>query len=91
MKRLRVGVMGQGRSGFNIHVKWLQKDPEKWEIVAVADEHPERMTDSAEAFGATTFSDYKDLIANAGDQVPPGADEDRIRIMRDLVESEGVY
>ena len=31
------------------------------------------------------------LIANAGDQVPPGADEDRIRIMRDLVESEGVY
>ena len=31
------------------------------------------------------------LIANAGDQVPPGADEDRIRIMRDLVEEHGRY
>ncbi|MBT3377833.1 MAG: hypothetical protein HN742_26605 [Lentisphaerae bacterium] len=31
------------------------------------------------------------LIANAGDQVPPGADEDRIEIMRDLVEEEGKY
>jgi len=31
------------------------------------------------------------LIANAGDQVPPGADEDRIKIMRDLVEEHGKY
>lgn len=31
------------------------------------------------------------LIANAGDQVPPGADEDRIKIMRDLVEQHGKY
>ena len=31
------------------------------------------------------------LIANAGDQVPPAADEDRIRIMRDLVEEYGRY
>ncbi|MFV2068505.1 MAG: uroporphyrinogen decarboxylase family protein [Pirellulales bacterium] len=31
------------------------------------------------------------LIANAGDQVPPGAVEDRIHIMRDLVEEYGRY
>ena len=31
------------------------------------------------------------LIANAGDQVPPGAVEDRIEIMRDLVEEYGRY
>ncbi len=31
------------------------------------------------------------LIAAAGDQVPPGAAEDRIEIMRDLVEEEGQY
>jgi hypothetical protein len=31
------------------------------------------------------------LIANAGDQVPPYADEDRIAIMRDLVEKHGRY
>jgi len=31
------------------------------------------------------------LIAAAGDQVPPGAAEDRIKIMRDLVERHGRY
>ncbi len=31
------------------------------------------------------------LIANAGDQVPPGALEERIEIMRDLVEQHGRY
>ncbi|HET6455804.1 MAG TPA: uroporphyrinogen decarboxylase family protein [Armatimonadota bacterium] len=31
------------------------------------------------------------LIANAGDQVPPGALEDRIEIMRDLVETHGRF
>ena len=31
------------------------------------------------------------LIANAGDQVPPGAPEERITLMRDLVEEYGRY
>jgi uroporphyrinogen-III decarboxylase len=31
------------------------------------------------------------LIANAGDEVPLGAEEDRIEIMRDLVEQHGKY
>ncbi len=31
------------------------------------------------------------LIANAGDQVPPGAEEGRIHIMRDLVEKHGRF
>ncbi|MFH0964106.1 MAG: uroporphyrinogen decarboxylase family protein, partial [Planctomycetota bacterium] len=31
------------------------------------------------------------LIANAGDQVPPGAQEQRIHLMRDLVEKYGTY
>ncbi len=31
------------------------------------------------------------LIAGAGDQVPPGADESRILRMRDLVEAQGGY
>ncbi len=31
------------------------------------------------------------LIANAGDQVPPGAAEERIALMRDLVEQHGNY
>jgi hypothetical protein len=30
-------------------------------------------------------------MANAGDQVPPGAVEERIEIMRDLVDEYGNY
>ncbi len=63
-KRLRVGVLGQGRSGFDIHVRWLREDPEKFEIVAVADLDPERMKDAAKDFGAKTYDDYKKLLAD---------------------------
>jgi hypothetical protein len=31
------------------------------------------------------------LIANAGDQVPPGAEESRITLMRQLVDEYGRY
>ena len=31
------------------------------------------------------------IIANAGDQVPPGAEEERILIMHDLIEKHGKY
>ena len=31
------------------------------------------------------------FIANAGDQVPPGAEERRLTLMRDLVEEYGRY
>jgi hypothetical protein len=31
------------------------------------------------------------LIATAGDQVPPGAEEQRIAVMRDLVEEHGIF
>lgn len=52
---------------------------------------------SVEAFkkSVTDWLDLKrygpGLIAAAGDQVPPGAQEDRIEIMRDLVEEYGRY
>ena len=31
------------------------------------------------------------LVASAGDSVPPGAEEDRILVMRDLVDPRGKY
>ena len=34
---IRVGIAGQGRSGFDIHAHWLRESPEKYRIVAVAD------------------------------------------------------
>jgi predicted dehydrogenase len=61
---IRVGIAGQGRSGYDIHARWLREDPEKYRIVAVADTLPERRREAHEAFGCRTHKDYRDLIAD---------------------------
>ncbi len=64
MKRLRTAVLGQGRSGYDIHVKWLREDQERYEIVAIADQIPERTEEAVKEFGAKAFNDYKALLAD---------------------------
>jgi predicted dehydrogenase len=61
---LRVGVLGQGRSGFDIHCAWLRKDPEKFRIVAAADLLPERRAQAEAELGAKAFRDYRTLLAD---------------------------
>lgn len=61
---LRVGILGQGRSGYNIHARGLTTIPELFKIVAVADELKERTEECARDFGATAFTDYRDLLAD---------------------------
>ncbi len=41
---IRVGVLGQGRSGLDIHSRWFQHSPRKYQIIAIADalaDHPD--------------------------------------------------
>ncbi len=64
-KVIRVGIGGQGRSGYGIHVNWLKNDPEKYKVVAVADELPERCKDAADLFGCDFYSDYKEMLNKA--------------------------
>ncbi len=64
MKQLKVAILGQGRSGYNIHVRWLRNEPEKFKIVAVADLIEERTKECAEEFGAKTYRDYKELLTD---------------------------
>ena len=61
-KIIRVGIAGQGRSGYDIHARWLREDPRKYKIVAVADQLPQRRREAKEAFGCRTYRDYHDLI-----------------------------
>lgn len=60
-KQIRVAVLGQGRSGHDIHIKWLKGDAERYKIVAVADQLPERHATAIE-LGAKVFADYRDLL-----------------------------
>jgi predicted dehydrogenase len=62
-KIIRVGVMGQGRSGFAIHVKWLREAKEQFKVVGIADLLPERHEAVAE-LGARGHADYHDLLAD---------------------------
>lgn len=61
-KIIRVGIAGQGRSGYNIHANCLKNKTDKFKIVAVADQMAERRRDAKNEFGAQVYEDYTGLI-----------------------------
>lgn len=60
--RVRVGIIGQGRSGYSIHANWLVQDKRKYRIVAVAEPLAERRAQAETEFGCDTYEDYRDMI-----------------------------
>ena len=65
-KVIRVGIAGQGRSGYNIHTQCLRNKTDKYKIVAVADQLAERQRDAENEFGARAYDDYLKLIRAGG-------------------------
>jgi len=65
-KIIRIGIAGQGRSGYKIHAERLTKKQDQYRITAVADQLPERRADARNEFGARAYADYKDLIRAGG-------------------------
>ncbi len=59
---LRLGVIGQGRSGRNIHTEFLKNVPEKFKIVAVSDLLADRCERAATEYGCATYQDYREMI-----------------------------
>ena len=67
MKKIRVGIIGQGRSGRNIHGVSLERPKlrEKFEIAAVADLRPDRTRESCENNpGCKAYTDYREMLKN---------------------------
>lgn len=64
MKKLNVAIIGQGRSGRDIHGKYFQsEDNTKYNVVAVVDEIEARRNRAKEEFpNATIHADYKELF-----------------------------
>lgn len=60
---IRVGVLGQGRSGLDIHCRWFREVPRKYKIVAVSDLLRERRQRAEAEMGCDTYADYRDLLA----------------------------
>ncbi len=59
---MRVGVIGQGRSGYDIHVRGLREMTDKYQIVAVADPLEGRTDDAVNQLGAAGYKDYKEML-----------------------------
>jgi predicted dehydrogenase len=66
-ERIRVAIMGQGRSGYSIHATTFQQlVSEKFVVVAVADQLPERRKQAEDEMGCVTYDDWRALLAAGG-------------------------
>jgi scyllo-inositol 2-dehydrogenase (NADP+) len=63
---IKVGIAGQGRSGFEIHARWLRTVPHQYQIVAVADLLPERRKQAQQEFGCRVYKTHLDMIRAGG-------------------------
>ena len=60
--KVKVGIAGLGRSGWNIHARILEDLPDEYKVVAVSDPIENRRQEAAEKFGCKAFSEFDDLI-----------------------------
>ncbi len=66
MRKIRVGVIGQGRSGRNIHAKCLhERLRDRFEVGAVSDPRPERCEESHRETGCEVHTDYRTLLEDS--------------------------
>lgn len=61
MKQVRVAIIGQGRSGRDIHGNYLKTD-ERFKIVAAVDLIAERRRRAAEEYGCDVYADYREIM-----------------------------
>ena len=62
MEAIKVGIIGQGRSGRDIHGVYLATDA-RYKIVAVADTIADRRTRAVSEYGCEAHADYRELLA----------------------------
>lgn len=60
---IRVAVLGQGRSGLDIHCRYFKSAARKFEIVAISDLLRDRRKRAESEMGCATYADYRDLLA----------------------------
>ncbi|MBS7607339.1 MAG: Gfo/Idh/MocA family oxidoreductase [Candidatus Bathyarchaeia archaeon] len=60
--KIKVGIGGLGRSGWNIHARTLKELSDKYEVVAVSDPLEERRKEAIAIFGCRAYSDFESLV-----------------------------
>ncbi|PYI55108.1 Gfo/Idh/MocA family protein [Paenibacillus flagellatus] len=64
MSVLKVGIIGQGRSGRNIHGHLLVRLPDMYKITAVADGLEDRRIRAEQEYGCKAYATYEEMVAN---------------------------
>ena len=89
MKDIRVAIIGQGRSGRDIHGKYFKSElNEFFDVVAVVETDAQRRERALTEYpGCTVYSDYKELYARDDIDVVVNAtfSEDHYRISKELL------
>ena len=62
MTKVRVAILGQGRSGWSIHANHFLSDSERFQVVAVVDPLPDRRAKAAAAFGCDSYETLEPLL-----------------------------
>ena len=63
MKKMRVAIIGQGRSGRDIHGKFFQSEwNDKFEVACIVEKSPSRREKAKQEFGCDVVSDYTELF-----------------------------
>ena len=62
MKKIRVALIGYGRSGRNIHRKLLLQLPDKYEFVTFVEQDKERREMIERENGMQALNDYRELF-----------------------------
>jgi len=62
MKQFNIAIIGQGRSGRDIHGLHLKKDTERFRVVAVVEKLEKRMNRAAAEYGCDVYDDYTKLF-----------------------------
>ena len=65
---IKIGVIGLGRAGYNIHVHRLRGD-DRFQITACTDFIPARMKEMKDEFGCETFKDVAAMLKGADAEV----------------------
>ena len=62
MEKIRVAILGQGRSGRDIHGYHLKEMTDHYEIVAIADPLADRRERAKNEYGCAVYADYKEIF-----------------------------
>jgi len=62
MKQLNIAILGQGRSGRDIHGRHFHTDTERFKVVAIVEPMDIRRARAADEFGCDVYSSYKEIL-----------------------------